>query len=813
VVRILRDMVRWLVQNIDLITAIGRGLLLAFTGRLLMTGLASIISMFTGMGRSARALGAEITRMQRGFAIATTQINRAATTGNLAAINFNRMAVAARTIGRAMLNMVPLVGQAILVITTIADALGLFRDRAKEARSAFDDFKKGIVTQEGLEAARNGIDDLERKIEIIRKVSAGELDRSSLPFGFPNYKENGPADGGITGYESGKLADLETELELRKAEWQRAVNVFASDLGTAVGNNIVRNFEVARAEFNSAFDQLARDFQSQRDAIEASETLTDKQKAERLEAVRQEELANVRKYYENLIAAAEGEYKKQAEFFAKREALDAKAGVNDRGIQIAEQNRKGNAAALKVLGDYVSALKEKRDAAYEILNAPSPFIDGNGDGTESKISAAQRKIIQLTGDIAKLNGGYNTVTAAVDEFNAELEEGAYPGITEAEKERIRALIKEKEQLDITRQAQDSLNDVLDEATKAHEDATVAMESMWGGGVERSAQAVENFRQKLFAMTEKMREATGETKEWAAAVAAIPGAVSSFSISRQAQVLDGIRASNEEARMALMSLSERRQYEFERESARVFRLIDLEAFSGEERKRVEAMVYSYLNRLRDEQENYVLLSIQRQLQGWTELNQNIADGVTGWLDQMIDALVTGEFSFGKFAKAVLADIAKIIMRATIANAIMAALGGGRPSTLSQTDMDASIFTPSFHTGGTVGLNTTNKRVSPGLFANAPRYHTGGIAGLKPGEVPAILKRGERVSTEQQWRAMMDSKAAPMAGPVQVNLINQSGTPLDSSNAGARFDGENMILDVVIKAMHRPGKMRDAVRGVK
>lgn len=50
---------------------------------------------------------------------------------------------------------------------------------------------------------------------------------------------------------------------------------------------------------------------------------------------------------------------------------------------------------------------------------------------------------------------------------------------------------------------------------------------------------------------------------------------------------------------------------------------------------------------------------------------------------------------------------------------------------------------FHKGGVVGQGGATTTVHPGVFANAPRYHNGGIAGLKPGEIPAILQKGELV----------------------------------------------------------------------
>lgn len=51
----------------------------------------------------------------------------------------------------------------------------------------------------------------------------------------------------------------------------------------------------------------------------------------------------------------------------------------------------------------------------------------------------------------------------------------------------------------------------------------------------------------------------------------------------------------------------------------------------------------------------------------------------------------------------------------------------------------------HSGGVAGAHGYNhgRAVSPSVFAGAKRYHTGGVAGLQPGEIPAILQRGEVV----------------------------------------------------------------------
>lgn len=51
----------------------------------------------------------------------------------------------------------------------------------------------------------------------------------------------------------------------------------------------------------------------------------------------------------------------------------------------------------------------------------------------------------------------------------------------------------------------------------------------------------------------------------------------------------------------------------------------------------------------------------------------------------------------------------------------------------------------HSGGVAGKDGYGhgRAVSPSTFSGAKRYHTGGVAGLMPGEVPAILQRGEVV----------------------------------------------------------------------
>lgn len=48
-------------------------------------------------------------------------------------------------------------------------------------------------------------------------------------------------------------------------------------------------------------------------------------------------------------------------------------------------------------------------------------------------------------------------------------------------------------------------------------------------------------------------------------------------------------------------------------------------------------------------------------------------------------------------------------------------------------------------------------------------------------------------------------------VVVNIVNQSGQELESKQQNSRFDGENYIIDVMVKAVtNNKGGARDAIK---
>jgi hypothetical protein len=116
--------------------------------------------------------------------------------------------------------------------------------------------------------------------------------------------------------------------------------------------------------------------------------------------------------------------------------------------------------------------------------------------------------------------------------------------------------------------------------------------------------------------------------------------------------------------------------------------------------------------------------------------------------------------------------------------------------------SSIFSaPLFHDGGRVGSQKQPARaVSAGLFQEAPRFAGGGVVGfqprLMPGEVPAILHRGETVRTAAQEAALQSAGGGDVVFSPGAIVIN---TPDPSSFLQARSQVEGALRDAVIRGV--------------
>ena len=178
---------------------------------------------------------------------------------------------------------------------------------------------------------------------------------------------------------------------------------------------------------------------------------------------------------------------------------------------------------------------------------------------------------------------------------------------------------------------------------------------------------------------------------------------------------------------------------------------------------------------------------------------------------LENIATGAESFGKGLKNIFKDITNSILKMLVNLSFqqyvqpkLQSLFGGVVSGLGA--IGGGGGTSSFRSGGSFSSAFTGN--SFGKFAS------GGIAPagmtLVGENGPELLQfnSSHRIYNASQTRKMISGEGA---SKVTVNIINQSGQQLDSQQQETKFDGEQMIVDVVVSSlMTNKGGMRDAIK---
>lgn len=179
---------------------------------------------------------------------------------------------------------------------------------------------------------------------------------------------------------------------------------------------------------------------------------------------------------------------------------------------------------------------------------------------------------------------------------------------------------------------------------------------------------------------------------------------------------------------------------------------------------------------------------------------------------LEGIATGAESFGKGLKNIFKDITNSILKMLVNLSFqqyvqpkLQSLFGGVVSGIGAIGAGRGGVS-SFSSGGSFSSAFTGN--SFGKFAS------GGIAPagmtLVGENGPELLQfnSSHRIYNASQTRKMIGGEGA---NKVTVNIINQSGQQLDSQQQETKFDGEQMIVDVVVSSlMTNKGGMRDAIK---
>lgn len=182
--------------------------------------------------------------------------------------------------------------------------------------------------------------------------------------------------------------------------------------------------------------------------------------------------------------------------------------------------------------------------------------------------------------------------------------------------------------------------------------------------------------------------------------------------------------------------------------------------------------------------------------------------SAWTNNL-EAMATGTKSFSKGIKDIFKDmtnaIIKMMIQLTFQQYIMPKLQGlfgGAVSGIGS--LGAAKGTSSFAGGSSFSSAFTGNRFAAGGKTN-PGLMLVGENG------PELLQSSgpHRIYTASETRRLVGGGAT--SNNVVVNIVNQSGQELESKQQNSRFDGENYVIDVVVRAMEsNKGGMRDAIK---
>lgn len=717
-----------------------------------------------------------------------------------AAQAFGVAAAAAGVLGRSFVAMAGPIGIAVAAIWTIIDAFNLFESAADRARESNERFKDGLAGEKDIKNWKERVAELRVELQGLYEEARN-----------PNIRP-GPLTSVLN-----RIAPLEKELgELENNIKATQDRLQRSDIDKVVREKMAKvtdEIDTARGELSKATSEYEK-------ALDKNGAITDRAlRGQSNDQARDVYLKAVETFYDRQLEII-GRGKQQAETLSKDQA---------------ETVRKAGAALLNQLSQEEAQVREQRRRTMEALGKDNQFtVDVNSPKGQRNIEVA---LDGYRARVAELRAELGGTSGELAKVQSQLANGVFKEVTAQEAEEIRRLAaeqdkltesikKQKEVRDQTSQAWDAISaryrTAQDRVRQLVADLTAA-DGIYEPRSLRSAIAtLDEYGRRLAAGSEEQRRFAAERENMVGAL-------------RQEFALDqltGIAEKTKEINRGLLEDERKaRNQAVSEEEARVRRLLELANLEGEAKVEMERQVNAYIKALRDDLVRQNETASERLLRQWQNVTERLKEAQADWLQNGIDGIVefarTGKFEFGKFVEDVIADFARIQIRNMLGGPINTLLQGftnfmtgaitgaiGGPSkTVQQAEYAKSVGLPmrvaGNHSGGLVGAEATFMRtVDSSIFANAKRFHAGGLPGLRTDEVPTILKKGEGVFTPEQMRAL--GRGGPTS--VNVNVINQSGQNVTAEQGTPRFDGEQMVLDVVLKAAGRPGPFRDSLKQV-
>jgi lambda family phage tail tape measure protein len=508
------------------------------------------------------------------------------------------------------------------------------------------------------------------------------------------------------------------------------------------------------------------------------------------------------------------------------------------------------ASATKQADEYTLKLNEARDSLNSIqkTNLQDTIVGGGAGaaGGAAKFNPLVKFMSSLSLSVAKAGATAEEANPHLAQLEqvlqnmAEMGQSADPAMIEKARQFAAQRWEQEKATKAVKEATDSYQASLDRVNQIEKVLTGKQlknenENQW---LKASADA-ERYREEIVGIQEELARAQatanaqGETElsakidEARAVIEDLDEKIDRVAISGATKALNA-RTKEIEDSMKTQSQLIDQEFEYQMQQAREYYA---ELASAQDVSEADwNAYYSYISALRAKHER----DTESGLQKWIRENQDASEqykslwgsAMDSFSDTVADGLIEGKFQIADFVQYVLKELIKIQVAkavAGIATSIAGAWSGAGAASGSMsagatqagytgTDFSNWVAAQPYANGGimTKWGNAKLKEYANGGIARSPQVAVFGEGSMAEAYVP--LPDGRTIPVTLQGQMAGGGGQQPAQQPrVSVNVINQSGTQMNGEQTGQSFDGEQFVVDVVLKAVNRPGALRDAVKG--
>jgi tape measure domain-containing protein len=464
--------------------------------------------------------------------------------------------------------------------------------------------------------------------------------------------------------------------------------------------------------------------------------------------------------------------------------------------------------------DDVNSRLQKLDADTQTVNELE---------TKKNIRLKAEELSNLIEQAAEIEEGNNKRLAALKKL---IKEGKIDSSNkDPESERYKELIKLATQLDAAEEKRDKAKKARTSAAGARESLTAMMNEQLENAELRRANLFSdpnNFKfteayirneKSLNDKVDRIKTNFGDNSpEYKQALDDAQIQRERFSNAEVDKNLDAYNKKTQELRRSLMTESEAREDEFQKEIRRIDSLLERFVGSEDEKARRVQIKEDYIAAYRAKKA--LESPLNRQLKEWSDINGNFERSFVSAMGNVTDAaagaLVGIKTNWGSLLQSISKDMMNLVLRWSLSTVGKMAKGGGT-NKLGGLGGGMLKMSPVAHTGGISGGSMGFRSAPISLFAGAERFHIGGVIGSAIGalsemtaggalahdEVPIITRKGEGVFTEEQMASIVaiDGKGAfsreQIAAMGNPRIMDSVPRELVKSNKNPKFHTGGII----------------------